>query len=326
MSLLQVRDLVVEFPGRPRPLRALDGLSFDIGAGEMLGLVGESGAGKSLAGAALAGLLPPPGRQAGGTIRLDGRRIDDLPPARLREIRGREIGWIFQDPMTALDPLQTVGSQLVETIRTHLPLGAAEARRRAADLLRETGLSAPEQRLDQHPHQLSGGMRQRVVIALALAAGPRLVIADEPTTALDVCTQAQVIARLRALGRAHGVAVLLITHDMGVVAEACDRVAVMYAGRLVEEGPVEAVLHAPAHPYTRGLMACIPDVDRDHPRLHQIDGAMPRPGAWPPGCAFHPRCDRALPRCAADGPPPMREAAGRRVACWLHDAPPGATR
>ena len=326
MSLLQVRDLVVEFPGRPRPLRALDGLSFDVGAGEMLGLVGESGAGKSLAGAALAGLLPPPGRQVGGTIRLDGRRIDDLPPARLREIRGREIGWIFQDPMTALDPLQTVGSQLVETIRTHLPLGAAEARRRAADLLRETGLSAPEQRLDQHPHQLSGGMRQRVVIALALAAGPRLVIADEPTTALDVCTQAQVIARLRALGRAHGVAVLLITHDMGVVAEACDRVAVMYAGRLVEEGPVEAVLHAPAHPYTRGLMACIPDVDRDHPRLHQIDGAMPRPGAWPSGCAFHPRCDRALPRCAADGPPPMREAAGRRVACWLHDASPGATR
>jgi peptide/nickel transport system ATP-binding protein len=233
-----VRHLKVEFPTRRGTLRALDDVSFDIHAGEVLGVVGESGAGKSLTGAAIIGLLEPPGRIAGGEIRLEGRRIDHLGPDEMRSIRGRQIGAIFQDPLTSLNPLYTVGRQLVETIRTHLPLDAGQARERAIDLLRETGIPAPEARIDQYPHQFSGGMRQRVVIALALAAEPQLIVADEPTTALDVSIQAQIIALLKPPGKEHGAAVMLVTHDMGVIAETCDRVAVMYAGRVVEIGPV----------------------------------------------------------------------------------------
>ncbi len=317
--LLEVRDLVVEFPGRRGTLRALDGVSFDIAPGEILGVVGESGAGKSLTGAAIIGLLEPPGRIAAGEVRLAGERIDDLPPERLRRIRGRRIGAIFQDPLTSLNPLYTVGRQLVETIRTHLPLNEAAARARAVELLRETGIPAPEARVDHYPHQFSGGMRQRVVIALALAANPALIVADEPTTALDVSIQAQVIGLLRRLCKDHGAAVMLVTHDMGVIAEACDRVAVMYAGRIVEVGPVRAVIHAPAHPYTAGLMGSIPAMDEDRARLAQIDGAMPRPGAIPSGCAFHPRCPQAFARCRVERPL-LRGAGATRAACWLVEA------
>src|SRR6478736_3517719 len=270
--LLEVRDLRVDFPTRHGSLRALDGVSFDIAAGEILGVVGESGAGKSLTGAAIIGLLDPPGRIGGGEIRFDGRRIDNLPYEQMRKIRGRHIGAIFQDPLTSLDPLYTVGQQLVETIRTHLSLGAAAARQRAVRLLQETGIPAAEERLDQYPHQFSGGMRQRVVIALALAGEPRLIVADEPTTALDVSIQAQIIALLKRLCKEHGAAVMLVTHDMGVIAETCDRVAVMYAGRIVEIGPVAAVIHAPKHPYTIGLMGSIPSVVEDRDRLVQIEG------------------------------------------------------
>ena len=325
MSLLQVKNLVVEFPHRRGTLRALDDVSFDIAPGEILGVVGESGAGKSLTGASIIGLLEPPGRIAGGEVLLEGRRIDNLPFAELRKVRGRQIGAIFQDPLTSLNPLYTVGRQLTETIRTHLPVSQAEARERAIQLLRDTGIPAAEQRIDHHPHQFSGGMRQRVVIALALAAEPRLIVADEPTTALDVSIQAQIITLLKTICRERGAAVMLITHDMGVIAETCDRVAVMYAGRVAEIGPVHDVIHRPAHPYTAGLMACIPDMTQDRERLHQIDGAMPRLNAIPAGCAFHPRCDRAFDRCHAQRPDLM-PAGTTRAACWLHaDATGGAS-
>jgi peptide/nickel transport system ATP-binding protein len=318
--LLDVRHLRVEFPTRRGTLVALDDVSFEIAPGEILGVVGESGAGKSLTGAAIIGLLDPPGRIAAGEIRFDGRRIDALPYEEMRKVRGRSIGAIFQDPLTSLDPLYTIGQQLVETIQTHLPVNAAEARRRAVRLLQETGIPAAEERLEQYPHQFSGGMRQRVVIALALAGEPRLIVADEPTTALDVSIQAQIISLLKRLCKEHGAAVMLVTHDMGVIAETCDRVAVMYAGRIVEIGPVGSVIHAPAHPYTTGLMGSIPAMDEDRARLLQIDGAMPRLTAIPPGCAFNPRCPQAFDRCRAERPD-LLPAGATRAACWLHAAP-----
>ena len=323
VALLEVDQLCVEFATRHGGLRALSDVSFAIAPGEVLGIVGESGAGKSLTGAAIIGLLQPPGRISSGRIVYDGQRIDTLAGDAMRRLRGRQIGSIFQDPMTALNPLLTIGQQLVETIRTHLPLSEAEAVARAVSLLEETGISGASQRLAQYPHQFSGGMRQRVVIALALAAGPRLLIADEPTTALDVSVQAQVIALLKRLCRDRGMAVMLVTHDMGVIAEACDRVAVMYAGRIVEIGPVREVIHTPAHPYTVGLMGAIPSMSGERERLLQIDGAMPRLGEIPEGCAFHPRCPQAWARCCRERPELMPVGASR-AACWLHDA--GAPR
>jgi peptide/nickel transport system ATP-binding protein len=318
--LLDVRHLRVEFPTRRGTLVALDDISFEIAPGEILGVVGESGAGKSLTGAAIIGLLDPPGRVAAGEIRFDGRRIDNLPYEEMRKVRGRSIGAIFQDPLTSLDPLYTIGRQLVETIQTHLPVNAVEARRRAVRLLQETGIPAAEERLEQYPHQFSGGMRQRVVIALALAGEPKLIVADEPTTALDVSIQAQIISLLKRLCKEHGAAVMLVTHDMGVIAETCDRVAVMYAGRIVEIGPVGAVIHSPAHPYTAGLMGSIPAMDEDRGRLLQIDGAMPRLTAIPAGCAFNPRCPRVFDRCRVERPN-LLPAGATQAACWLHAAP-----
>ncbi|AOS77854.1 MULTISPECIES: ABC transporter ATP-binding protein [Hydrogenophaga] len=316
MSLLQVKNLVVEFPTRRGTLRALDDISFDIAPGEILGVVGESGAGKSLTGASIIGLLEPPGRIASGQVLLEGQRVDNLPHEKMRRIRGRKIGAIFQDPLTSLNPLYSVGRQLTETITTHLPVNAAEARERAIQLLRDTGIPAAEQRIDHYPHQFSGGMRQRVVIALALAAEPQLIVADEPTTALDVSIQAQIITLLKTICKQRGAAVMLITHDMGVIAETCDRVAVMYAGRVAEIGPVHEVINHPAHPYTRGLMACIPDMTQERERLHQIDGAMPRLNAIPKGCAYNPRCEHVFDRCHVDRPDLM-DAGATRAACWL---------
>ncbi len=317
--LLEVRGLRVEFPTRRGTLVAVDDLSFAIAPGEVLGVVGESGAGKSLTGMAIIGLLEPPGRIAAGEIRLEGERIDQLPPERMRRIRGRRIGAIFQDPLTSLNPLYTVGQQLTETILTHLPVSRDEARRRALELLAEVGIPAPAARIDHYPHQFSGGMRQRVVIALALCAEPRLIVADEPTTALDVSIQAQVIALLKRLAREHGTAVMLITHDMGVIAETADRVAVMYAGRLAELGPVREVIHQPRHPYTAGLMGSIPKIGavKRHARLVQIDGAMPRLNAIPPGCAFNPRCPKRFARCSSERPEPL-PAGNALAACWLY--------
>ena len=288
MSLLEVRNLVVEFPTRRATLRALDDISFEIAPGEIL---------------------------------LEGRRIDNLRHEQMRHIRGRKIGAIFQDPLTSLNPLYSIGRQLVETIQTHLPLNAQQARERAIQLLKDTGIPAAEQRIDHYPHQFSGGMRQRVVIALALAAEPKLIVADEPTTALDVSIQAQIIGLLKRVCREHGAAVMLITHDMGVIAETCDRVAVMYAGRIAEIGPVHEVINHPAHPYTAGLMASIPDMEEERERLNQIDGAMPRLNAIPTGCAFNPRCPQVFDRCRVERPELMN-AGATRAACWLHAAAP----
>jgi peptide/nickel transport system ATP-binding protein len=316
--VLSVRDLVVEFPTRRGILRALDGVSFDVGPGEILGVVGESGAGKSITGSAIVGLLEPPGRIASGEIRLKGERIDNLPAARLNRIRGKRIGMVFQDPLTSLNPLFTVGQQLTETIQHHLKLSDRDARRRAVDLLAEVGIPAPEARIDNYPHQFSGGMRQRVVIALALSAEPDFVIADEPTTALDVSVQAQVIQVFRRLCRERGTSAILITHDMGVIAEAADRVAVLYAGRVMEIGAVRDVLKRPRHPYTQGLMGSIPSLTGEEDRLVQIPGAMPRLNAIPEGCAFNPRCPRVMDICRRERPPYI-EAEGALVTCWLYD-------
>ena len=318
MALLEVRDLKVEIPTRRGLLTILDGVSFDIAQGEVLGLVGESGAGKSISGLAIIGLLEPPARVSAGTITLEGRRIDNLPREEMRKIRGARIGTIFQDPLTSLNPLYTIGRQLVETIQTHTNLTTRQAEARAADLLKQVGIPAAESRLNAYPHEFSGGMRQRVVISLALCAEPVLVIADEPTTALDVSIQAQIIALLKRLCREHRTAVLLITHDMGVIAETADRVAVMYAGRIAEIGPVAAVVNRPKHPYSAGLMGSIPTVERRLDKLPQIRGAMPRPGAVPHGCAFAPRCAHTRDLCRAERPE-LHAIGETESACFQYD-------
>ena len=315
-TLLSVRDLSVEFPGRRGTLTALDHVSFDIARGEVLGIVGESGAGKSLTGRAIIGLLDPPGRMSSGDIHLNGKRIDELSREEMKNVRGSRIAMIFQDPLTSLNPLFPIGEQIIETIQTHSDLDEVAARRKAVNLLQEVGLPAAEQRMNAYPHQLSGGMRQRVVIALALCADPELVIADEPTTALDVSIQAQVIALLKRATAERGTSVMLITHDMGVIAAMADRIAVMYAGRIVEIGPVRNVLHTPRHPYTRGLMGTIPKLDHQTEKLVQIEGTMPRLAAMPNGCRFHPRCPHAFDRCRIEAPRlDLQHGAG--VSCWL---------
>lgn len=282
-------------------------------------MVGESGAGKSLTGAAIIGLLEPPGRMSQGEIFLEDQRIDRLPENQMRNIRGRHIGAIFQDPLTSLNPLFTVGQQLIETIQTHLHLSTRAARQRAIELLEATGIPAASVRIDHYPHQFSGGMRQRVVIALALAAEPKLIVADEPTTALDVSIQAQIIELLKNLCREQGTAILLITHDMGVIADIADRVAVMYAGRLIEIGPVEQIITQPLHPYASGLMQSIPSIHHYSDRLNQIPGSMPRLNNIPKGCAFHPRCAQKMPICSQQLPLLISPKPQHQVACWLHD-------
>lgn len=315
--VLSVRNLVVAITSRLGTSRPVNNISYDIAPGEILGVVGESGAGKSMAGNAIIGLLDRPSHIASGQIWLNGHRIDNLPPDDLRRIRGRRIGMVFQDPLTSLNPLLRIGDQLTETMREHLPMTAAQARDRAVAALEEVGIPAAAERLNSYPHEFSGGMRQRVVIALALCAEPSLVIADEPTTALDVSVQAQIIALLRRLCRDRGTAVMLVTHDMGVIAEAADRVAVMYAGRLAELGPVRSIINAPRHPYADGLMGAMPSLSIGQRRLRQIPGAMPRPSRIPPGCAFNPRCPRAADKCRADPPPAIADDPQGRAACWF---------
>ncbi len=319
MSLLEVRNLRVEFPTRRGILLAIDDVSFSINPGEVLGVVGESGAGKSLTGASIIGLLEPPGRVAGGEILLEGERIDSLPYETMRRIRGKKIGAIFQDPLTSLNPLYTVSKQLTETILVHENISQEQARARAVALLEEVGIPAAERRIDSYPHEFSGGMRQRVVIALAICANPKLIIADEPTTALDVSIQAQIILLLKRLCRDHNTAVMLITHDMGVIAETADRVAVMYAGRIVEIGTVRDVIKNARHPYTKGLMGCIPIVGHDVEVLQQIDGVMPRLTEIPKGCAFSPRCPEAMEECFKERPDLTATGGPSSAACWLYD-------
>ncbi|MBX2836897.1 MAG: ABC transporter ATP-binding protein [Gammaproteobacteria bacterium] len=316
--LLSVQNLVIQFPTRRGMLTAIDGVSFDLAAGEILGVVGESGAGKSLTGSAIIGLLDPPGRITAGEIRLRGQRIDTLPDEDKRRIRGKEIAMVFQDPLTSLNPLYTIARQLVETIRVHLNLSEKSARARAIELLDDVGIPAASQRIDDYPHQFSGGMRQRVVIALALAAEPSVVIADEPTTALDVSVQAQIIDVLKEQCTQRGASVILITHDLGVIAEAADRVAVMYAGRIAEVGPVGDIIRDAMHPYTVGLMGSIPTLTHTNERLVQIPGSMPSLDAIPQGCSFNPRCDRVFDRCRTDRPK-LQALGSHQVSCWLYD-------
>jgi oligopeptide/dipeptide ABC transporter ATP-binding protein len=320
--LLEVRDLRISFPTAGTRVFAVDGVSFTLARGEMLAVVGESGCGKSMTSLSLLRLVPHPGRiEPGAVIRLDGQDLMTLDEAGLRRIRGRRIGMIFQDPMTSLNPVFTVAEQISESIRAHRRMSRAEARARALDLLREVGLPDPEARLDQYPHQLSGGMRQRVMIAIALASEPEILVADEPTTALDVTVQAQILEVLDRLRAARGMAVLLITHDLGIVAGRADRVAVMYAGRLVEEAPTAELFARPSHPYTRGLLASVPRLSGPVTRLTPIAGSVPLPTAWPSGCRFHPRCPDVLPRCPSDDPPALGVAPGHQARCWLIEEP-----
>lgn len=313
--LLEVKNLVVEIPTRREKLTALDKVSFEIYPGEILGVVGESGAGKSMVGNAVIGLLGAPAHVNGGEILLNGRRIDNLKEFEKEKIRGASIGAIFQDPLTSLNPLFTIGDQMIETIRVHSNLSEHQAREKAISLLAQTGVPAPERRIDNYPHQFSGGMRQRVVIALALSADPKLIIADEPTTALDVSVQAQIIELLKKLCAGNGTAVMLVTHDMGVIAETADRVAVMYAGTLVEIGPVEDMVRQARHPYTIGLMSAIPRIGDQRDTLQQIPGSMPRLSEVPKGCPFHPRCPIADEKCVRERPSLVGEN-NHLCACW----------
>ena len=318
IPLLQVEDLRLAFALGAGTVHPVDGVSFTIARGETLALVGESGCGKSLTSLALLRLVPPPGRIAeGARIALDGTDLLALPESEMRRVRGGRIGMVFQDPMTSLNPVFTVGNQVSETIRAHRKATAREAKDRAIALLGEVGIPDPALRYTAYPHQLSGGLRQRVMIAIALAADPELLVADEPTTALDVTVQAQILELLDQLRRDRGMSVLLITHDLGVVAGRADRVAVMYAGQIVETADTSSLFRAPAHPYTRALFASIPRLDHARERLKSIPGSVPVPGAWPAGCRFHPRCPEMLQRCPADVPPVFELGGACTSRCWL---------
>ena len=321
MPLLEIKNLQVEFSARGKIFPALRGISLSLEAGERLGIVGESGAGKSLAAFAVLNLVPPPGRISGGEILFDGRNLLRLSPSELRAIRGDRIAMIFQDPMTTLNPVMTVGEQMTETLKAHRRISNAEAQRLAVAKLREVAIPSPQSRFDSYPHELSGGMRQRVVIAIALLADPSLIIADEPTTALDVTIQAEIMALLAHLCEARGASLILITHDLGLVSQATDRAAVMYAGKIAEVGKTEELINRPRHPYTKGLLDALPKPNPDsaNRRFRQIPGTMPSLAQMPNGCAFHPRCEFADDICRRGESPPSREIANRIVACHFAD-------
>ncbi|MCC7416334.1 MAG: ABC transporter ATP-binding protein [Acidobacteria bacterium] len=314
--LLSVERLTTVFDTASGPVTAVDEVSFEIRPGETLGLVGESGCGKSVTALSIMRLVVAPGRITGGRLLYRGRDLGALPEADMRRVRGAEIAMIFQEPMTALNPVFTIGDQLAETLAVHGRASGRGARAAAIDLLDAVRIPDPRLRVDDYPHQLSGGMRQRVLIALALACRPALIVADEPTTALDVTIQAGILALLREMKAAFGLSLLLITHDLGVAAGICDRVAVMYAGRIVEEGPVRAIFRRPQHPYTRALLASMPGVPGQ--RLTAIDGSVPAPGALPAGCAFGPRCRDRFDRCATTPPPDYAVGPEQRAKCYLH--------
>ena len=315
-ALLEISDLQVEIATARGTFRAVDGVSLQVPRGRTLGIVGESGCGKSLTALSVLRLLrEPPARVAGGRILFEGMDLLTLPEPELRRVRGRRIAMVFQEPATALNPVYTAGAQIAEALRAHRPLSRAKARARAVELLRQVGIPAPEERADCYPHQLSGGMRQRVMIAMALSCDPDLLIADEPTTALDVTVQAEILELLGELQRSRRMSLALITHDMGVVAEACDEVAVMYAGRVVERATARALFRHPAHPYTEGLLRSIPDLERRGQRLHAIPGSVPAPFALPSGCRFRDRCDRATELCAREDPPLQVKREGQFASC-----------
>ena len=318
-ALLRVRDLSVAFPGRERELYAVRGLSLEVAAGEVVGLVGESGSGKSLTALAVLGLVPPPGAIRSGSIELEGRELRGLSESAYRRVRGGRVGLVFQEPGAALNPVLTIGTQIVEAMRAHHGLSRAEARRRACALLAQLAIPDAAERLRSYPHELSGGQKQRALLAVALAADPVLLIADEPTTALDVTVQAQVLDLLEQLRRERGLGILLITHDLGVVARSCDRVVVLYAGEVVEEGPTAELLRRPAHPYTQGLLASVPRLGEDASSgpLATIPGVVPSLAERPSGCPFHPRCAVRRSDCARVEPPWVALGAQRGARCVL---------
>jgi oligopeptide/dipeptide ABC transporter ATP-binding protein len=324
--LLEVRELRTWFSAEAGTARAVDGVSFHVDPGETLGIVGESGCGKTVTALSILGLVPRPAGRIleESSIRFRGRELTTLPERELRRVRGNEIAMIFQEPMTSLNPVFSVGEQIGESLRMHRGMNRREAREEGIAALREVGIPEAGQRFDAYPYQLSGGMRQRVMIAMALSCEPDLLIADEPTTALDVTIQAQILDLLAAVRTRRGMAMLLITHDLGVVAEVCDRVLVMYAGQVVEAGTVADIFHHPRHPYTRGLLASLPRIDNAGRRLHPIEGTVPSPVNWPSGCRFHDRCSHAWARCVTDPPdllPAEGETPGRSSRCWLEKEP-----
>jgi peptide/nickel transport system ATP-binding protein len=320
--LLEVRDLAVSFTGPEGVARAVDGIDLTVEEGETVGLVGESGCGKSVTALSLLRLVEPPGRIAhGSSVRLEGRDLLALGAKEIRAVRGNHVALVFQEPLSALNPVLRVGAQIAEAIRAHETVSRSTARWRAVEMLGAVGIPDPAHRAASYPHQLSGGMRQRVLLAMALACHPRLLLADEPTTALDVTIQAEILELLDRLQRKLGMAVLLITHNLGIVAERTRRVYVMYAGQIVEEAATERLFAAPAHPYTEGLLAAIPRLEERRARLRAIPGQVPPASAWPTGCRFHPRCPFAWERCREATPPLLPVAEGHRARCWLVDEP-----
>ncbi len=315
--LLEVQGLRTLFKTDDGEFAAVDGVAFSVDAGRTLAIVGESGCGKSVTALSIMGLVPnPPGRIAEGSIRFEGRELIGLPTAQLQDLRGNGMAMIFQEPMSSLNPAFTVGEQIVEGLMRHRPLTREQASQRALEMLHTVRIPAPEQRFHEYPHKLSGGMRQRVMIAMALSCAPRLLIADEPTTALDVTIQAQILELMRTLQQETGTAVILITHDLGVVAEVADEVVVMYAGKVVEQGPVQALFDTPQHPYTIGLLGSIPRLHGEQSRLAAIQGQVPNPLQLPAGCRFAQRCPFAQARCHAESPPLREVASGHASACW----------
>lgn len=315
--LLNVENLKTYFYTEDGVVPAVDGVSFSLDKGEALGIVGESGCGKSVTSLSIMRLVPnPPGKIIEGRIEFEGQDLLAKSEAEMRSIRGNDISMIFQEPMTSLNPLFTVGDQIMEAIILHQKVGKAEARARAIEMLRKVGIPSPERRVDEYPHQMSGGMRQRVMIAMALSCNPKLLIADEPTTALDVTIQAQILDLMRKLRRELGTSILLITHDLGVIAELVDKVVVMYAGKIVERADVREIFANPTHPYTEGLLGSIPKLHENRDRLQTIEGTVPNPFRMPPGCRFHPRCRDAKEICSLEEPPVLEVAPGHSVQCW----------
>ena len=324
--LLSVKNLSTEFPVKKGIVRAVEDVSFDVDQGEILAIVGESGSGQSVTRLSIMGLLAEPGHVAGGSLEFEGKDLATLSEKQYRELRGNDMAMIFQEPMTSLNPVYRVGNQIVEAIRTHEKVSKAEAKDRAVDLLRKVGIPSPEARINDYPHQMSGGMRQRVMIAMALACNPKLLIADEPTTALDVTIQAQILDLLRRLRDDTGMAVLLITHDLGVVSETADRVVVMYCGQVVEEAEVRTLFDHPMHPYTLGLLKSIPRLeDDDSKRLYMIKGMVPNPLEMPPGCHFSDRCDSCMDICRTKVPE-LVDVDGHKVRCFLYESADGEVK
>lgn len=320
-KLLEVKDLRTIYDTNDGIVPAVDGVSFDLFRGETLGIVGESGSGKSQTALSIMRLIDKPGKIERGEIIFDGKRLLELSEQQMRKIRGNDIAMIFQEPMTSLNPVYTVGNQIAEAVMLHQGLNEKEALEIAVEMLRKVGIPAPEQRVKEYPHQLSGGMRQRVMIAMALSCNPKLLIADEPTTALDVTIQAQILDLMQQLRDDMDMSIMLITHDLGVVAEMCDRVVVMYAGQVVEHADVYSLFENPAHPYTEGLLNSIPRLDQKVKRLHVIEGVVPNPLYMPQGCRFNPRCPHATDKCRSQQPPMIEIGEGRSVSCWypLHE-------